>query len=96
MSLGNKSVEETQHGPNKSKEPQQKKRKKDKTTSPSSRAVSQHEKIGSSSTVNKTYKIFKLKGKNKLVEETSTVVVEKEDHQEMIKKRNPSSETKSK
>jgi hypothetical protein len=92
----NKSVEETQHGPKKSKEPQEKKSKKDKTTPPSSRAVSQHEKAGSSSTVNKTSKSSESKGKNKLVEETSMVAVEKKDHQKMMKKRKHSSETKSK
>ena len=89
-------MEETQHGPKKSKEPQEKKIKKDKTTPPSSRAVGQHEKAGSSSTVNKTSKGYESKGKNKLVEETSTVAVEKEDHQKMIKKRKYSSEIKSK
>jgi hypothetical protein len=73
-------MEETQHSPKKSKEPQEKKNKKDKITPPSSRVVSQHEKAGSSSTVNKTSKISKSKGKNKLVEETSTMVVEKEGH----------------
>jgi hypothetical protein len=92
----NKSVEETQHGPNKSKEPQEKKSKKDKTTPPSSRAVSQHEKAGSSSTVNKTSKSSESKGKNKIVEETSTVAVEIKDHQKIVKKGKPSSETKSK
>jgi hypothetical protein len=96
LSTGNKSVEETQHGPKKSKEPQEKKSKKDKTIPPSSRAVSQHEKEGPSSTVNKTSKSYESKGKNKLVEETSTVVVEKEDHPKMIKKQKHSSETKSK
>jgi hypothetical protein len=75
-----KPVEETQHAPNKSKEPQEKKNKKNKTTPPSSRAVSQHEKAGSSSTVNKTSKSSESKGKNKLVEETSTVAVEKDGH----------------
>jgi hypothetical protein len=92
----NKYVEETQHGPNKSKEPQEKKSKKDKKTPPSSRAVSQHEKAGSSSTVNKTSKRSELKGKNKLVEETSMVEVEKQDQQKMMKKRKHSSVTKSK
>jgi hypothetical protein len=93
----NKPVEETQHAPKKNKEPQKKKGKKDKTTPPSSRAVSQHEKAGSSSTVNKTFKSSESKGKNKLVEETSTVAVEKEGHQtKMMKKGKHSSETKSK
>ena len=76
----NKPVEETQHAPKKNKEPQKKMGKKDKTTPPSSRVVSQHEKVGSSSIVNKTSKSSESKGKNKLVEETSTVAVEKEDH----------------
>jgi hypothetical protein len=58
--------------------------------------VSQHKKAGSSSTVNKDSKIFESKGKNKIVEETSTVVVEKEDHQKMMKKRKHRSKTKSK
>jgi hypothetical protein len=59
--------------------------------------VSQHEKAGSSSTVNKTFKSSESKGKNKLVEETSTVAVEKEGHQtKMMKKGKHSSETKSK
>jgi hypothetical protein len=89
-------MEEPQHGPKKSKEPQEKKRKKDKTTPPSSRAVSQHEKVGSSSTINKTSKSYELKGKNKLVEDNSMVEVEKEDHQKMMKKRKPISETKTK
>jgi hypothetical protein len=93
----NKPVEETQHAPNKNKEPQKKKRKKDKTTPPSSREASQHEKEGPSSTVNKNFKISKSKGKNKLVEETSMVAVEKEGHQiKMMKKGKHSSETKSK
>jgi len=92
----NKPVEETQHAPKKSKEPQEKKSKKDKTTPPSSRAVSQHEKEGSSSTFNKTFKSFESKGKKKLVEETSTVAVEKEGHQKMMKKGKHSSKTKSK
>jgi hypothetical protein len=82
-----KSVEETQHAPKKCKEPQEKKNKKDKTTPPSSRAVSQHEKVGSSSTINKTSKISESKGKNKFVEETSTVAVEKEGHQTKMKKK---------
>jgi hypothetical protein len=90
-------VEETQHAPKKNKEPQKKKGKKDKTTPPSSRAVSQHEKEGPSSTVNKTFKSYESKGKNKLVEETSTVVVEKKGHwTKMMKKWKHSSETKSK
>jgi hypothetical protein len=93
----NKLVEETQHAPKKNKEPKKQKGKKDKTTPPSSRAVSQHEKAGSSSTVNKTFKGSESKGKNKLVEETSTVVVEKEGHQtKMMKKGKHSSKTKSK
>jgi hypothetical protein len=83
----NKPVEETQHAPKKNKEPQKKKGKKDKTTPPSSRAVSQHEKEGPSSTVNKTFKSSESNGKNKLVEETSTVAVEKKGHQiKMMKK----------
>jgi hypothetical protein len=94
LPTGNKPVEETQHAPKKSKEPQEKNSKKDKTTPPSSRTVSQHEKAGSSSTVNKTYKSSESKGKNKLVEETSAVAVEKEDHQKMMKKGKHSSETK--
>jgi hypothetical protein len=73
-------VEEAQHAPKKNKEPQKKKGKKDKTTPPSSRAVSQHEKVGSSSIVNKTFKSSKSKGKNKLVEETSIVAVEEKCH----------------
>jgi hypothetical protein len=90
-------VEETQHAPKKTKEPQKKKGKKDKTTPPSSRAVSQHEKKGSSSIVNKNFKISESKGKNKLVEETSMVEVEKEGHQtKMMKKGKHSSETKRK
>jgi hypothetical protein len=90
-------MEETQHAPKKNKETQKKEGKKDKTTPPSSRAVSQHEKAGSSSTVNKTFKIFESKGKNKLVEETSTVAVEKEGHQtKIMNKGKHSSETKSK
>jgi hypothetical protein len=91
-----KYVEETQHAPKKSKEPQEKKSNKDKTTPPSSRGVSQHEKVGSSSTVNKNFKSSESKGKRKLVEETSMVAVEKEDHQKMMKKGKHSSETKSK
>jgi hypothetical protein len=70
LPTGNKSMEETQHGPKKIKEPQEKKRKKDKTTPPSSWVVSQHEKARSSSTVNKISKSSESKGKNKLVEET--------------------------
>jgi hypothetical protein len=58
--------------------------------------VSQYEKVGSSSIVNKTSKSSKSKGKNKLVEETSTVEIEKEDHQKMMKKGKHSLETKSK
>jgi hypothetical protein len=90
-------MEETQHAPKKNKEPQKQKGTKDKTTPPSSRAVSQHEKAGSSSTVNKTFKRSESKGKNKLVEENSTVEVEKEGHQtKMMKKGKHSSKTKSK
>jgi hypothetical protein len=90
----NKPVEETQHALKKIKEPQERKSKKDTTTPPSSRAVSQHEKAVSSSIVNKTSKISECK--NKLVEETSTVEIEKEDHQKMMKKGKHSSKTKSK
>jgi hypothetical protein len=96
LPIGNKSMEETQHGPKKSKEPQEKKRKKDKTTPPSSRVEIQHEKAGSSSTINKTSKRSELKGKNKVVEETYMVEVEKEDHHKMIKNRKHSSKIKSK
>jgi hypothetical protein len=64
----------------KDKEPQKKKGKKDKVTPSSSRAVSQNDKAskqaGPSSTVNKTFKSQESKGKNKLVEETSTVALE--------------------
>jgi hypothetical protein len=81
LPTGNKSMEETHHSRKKSKKPQEKKSKKDKTTPPSSREESQHEKVGSSSTINKISKRSELKGKNKAVEETSTVEVEKEDHQ---------------
>jgi hypothetical protein len=49
-----KPMEETLHAPKKNKDPQKKESKKDKTTPPSSRAVSQHENVGSSSTINKT------------------------------------------
>jgi hypothetical protein len=73
-------VEETQHAPKKNKEPQKKKGTKDKTTPPSSRVVSQHEKSGSSSRVNKTFKSSESKGKNKLIKETSMLAVEKEGH----------------
>jgi hypothetical protein len=58
--------------------------------------VSQHEKAGSSFTINKTSKSSKSKGKNKLIEETSMVAVEKEEHLKMMKKRKHNSETKSK
>jgi hypothetical protein len=93
----NKLVEETQHVLKKNKEPQKKEGKKDKTIPPSSRVVRQHEKARSSSTVNKTFKISKSKDKNKLVEETSTVAVDKEGHQtKMVKKGKHTSETKSK
>jgi hypothetical protein len=83
----NKLVEEAQHAPKKNKEPQKKKGKKDKTTPPSSRVVSQHEKAGPSSTVNKTFKSSKSNSKNKLVEETSTVAVEEKGHQRKMMKK---------
>jgi hypothetical protein len=93
----NKHVEETHHDPKKNKEPQKQKGKKDKTTPPSSREVSQHEKVGPSSTVNKNFENSESKGKNELVEENSIVAVEKKGHQtKMMKKRKHSSKTKSK
>jgi hypothetical protein len=97
LPIENKLVEETQHAPKKNKEPQKKKGTKDKTTPPLCRVVSQHEKAGSSSTVNKNFKSYESKGKNKLGEETSTVVVEKEGHPtKMMKKGKHNSKTKSK
>ena len=72
-------MEESQHAPNKNKEPQKKNGKKDKATPSSSRTVSQNEKYskqaGLSSTVNKTFKSQESNGKTKLVEETSIVVL---------------------
>jgi hypothetical protein len=80
LSTENKPVEEAQLAPEKYKEPQKKKGKKDKATPSSSRTVSQNEKsskqAGPSSTVNKTFKSQESKGKTKLVEETSTVTLE--------------------
>jgi predicted transcriptional regulator len=77
-------VEEAQRAPKKNKEPQKKKGKKDKATPSSSRTVSQHEKAskqaGPSSTVNKTFKSHESKGITKLVEETSTIVLEEKGH----------------
>jgi hypothetical protein len=84
ISIEKKPVEEAHLAPEKDKESQKKKGKKDKATPSSSRIVSQNEKsskqAGPSSTINKTFKVQESKGKPKLVEETSKVALEEKGH----------------
>jgi hypothetical protein len=99
LSTENKPVEEAQLSPEKDKEPQKKKGKKDMATPSSSRTVSQNEKdskqVGPSSTVNKTFESQESKGKTKLVEETSTVALEEKGLKtKTIRKGRNSSENK--
>jgi hypothetical protein len=95
----NKPVEESQLSPEKYKEPQKKKGKKDKVTPSSSKTVSQKDKTskqaGPSSTVNKIFRSQESKGKTKLLEETSTVELEEKGHKtKIVRKEKNSSENK--